>query len=67
MSDGNYNRALLPHTDYQSGVRAGRAAERGLAIDTLRDVLAEQLPELSVDDLERVVSEFRLKLAEREP
>lgn len=67
MSDGNFNRALLPHTDFQSGVRQGRASERALAIDTLKDVLAEQLPDLSEDDLARVVSEFRLKLAEREP
>lgn len=67
MSDGNFNRALLPHTDYQSGVRAGRAAERTLAIETLKDVLAEQLPRLEEDELDRVVSEFRLKLAEREP
>ena len=57
----------MPHTDYQSGVRAGRAAERTLAIETLKDVLAEQLPRLEEDELDRVVSEFRLKLAEREP
>lgn len=67
MSDGNFNRALLKHTDYQSGVRAGRAAERTLATETLAEVLEEQLPRLEEDERARVVSEFRLRLAEKEP
>ena len=28
MSDGNFNRALLPSTPYASGVKAGKAQER---------------------------------------
>ena len=32
MSDGNYNRNLLPYHQYQSGLKAGRAQMRTLAI-----------------------------------
>lgn len=31
MSDGNFNKALLPRTDFQSGIRAGKATARNLA------------------------------------
>ena len=32
MSDGNFNRNLLPYRDFQSGVRAGRAQMRTAAV-----------------------------------
>ena len=32
MSDGNFNRNLLPYRDFQSGVRAGRAQMRTAAL-----------------------------------
>ncbi|MBR1838118.1 MAG: hypothetical protein IJ786_01000 [Bacteroidaceae bacterium] len=40
MSDGNYNRNLLPYRDYQSGLRAGRAQTITRAVETLRGILA---------------------------
>ena len=33
MSDGNYNRNLLPYHNYQSGLRAGQAAMRHRAVE----------------------------------
>lgn len=39
MSDGNYNRNLLPYQNFQSGLRAGRASMRTLAYETLAQVL----------------------------
>ena len=33
MSDGNFNRSLLPHTPYHSGLQAGKAMARMQARD----------------------------------
>ena len=32
MSDGNFNRALLPHTPYASGLKVGKAMMKMQAI-----------------------------------
>lgn len=39
MSDGNYNRNLLPYHDYRSGLRAGRAQAKQLAIAAFKEWL----------------------------
>lgn len=57
MSDGNYNRNLLPYRDYQSGVRAGRAQARAQAVETLKAVLDER--SLSSDEQEEILAQFR--------
>lgn len=36
MSDGNYNRNLLPYTQYTSGVKAGRAQMKTLAAEAFK-------------------------------
>lgn len=36
MSDGNFNRSLLPHTPYHSGLQAGKAMARMQAIETFK-------------------------------
>ncbi len=41
MSDGNFNRALLPHTPYQSGLKVGKAMARKAALDAFREYLAQ--------------------------
>ena len=47
MSDGNFNRALLPHTPYASGLKAGRAQERQHALEAFDKWLIEKHPELT--------------------
>ncbi len=42
MSDGNYNRNLLPYRQYESGLRAGRAQGRTLALRAFAQWLEEQ-------------------------
>lgn len=42
MSDGNYNRNLLPYHQYESGLRAGRAQARTLALRAFAQWLEEQ-------------------------
>ena len=41
MSDGNYNRNLLPYKPFESGPRAGRAQMRELALKAFREWIAE--------------------------
>lgn len=62
MSDGNYNRNLLPYHNYQSGVRAGKAALRQLAIDELRRQIEELRPDLPAGEVEKRVARMREKL-----
>ena len=52
MSDGNYNRNILPYRDYQSGVRAGRATMRTRAMEKLRELLSKtNLPEEEQEEI----------------
>lgn len=62
MSDGNYNRNLLPYHNYQSGVRAGKAVLRQLAIDELRRQIEELRPDLPAGEVEERVARMREKL-----
>lgn len=62
MSDGNYNRNLLPYRDYQSGLRAGRAQTMSRAISLLEELLADI--SLSVEQREQLLQSFRQRIAE---
>lgn len=44
MSDGNFNRNLLPYKNYQSGLRAGRAQMRTLALEAFSQWLTQHMP-----------------------
>ena len=41
MSDGNFNRNLLPYKNYQSGLRAGKAQMKIRAIAAMKVVLGD--------------------------
>lgn len=58
MSDGHFNRALLPHGSYQSGLKMGRAAERKLCEEALRQTLKRLFPEQEAQN-QQIVSAFR--------
>lgn len=62
MSDGNYNRNLLPYRDYQSGLRAGKAALRQRAIDELRRQIGELRPDLPPEEVETRLARMRESL-----
>ena len=64
MSDGNFNRALLPHGGYASGVRAGQAAERKRSVVVLERLLEEKFPELKEEERLQVVRRFKEMIAE---
>ena len=42
MSDGNYNRNLLPYHQYTSGLKAGRAQMHTLALRAFERWISEQ-------------------------
>ena len=58
MVCGNFNRALLPHTPYASGLKMGRAQMRKRAVEGLRVLLSERCGELGADVREALVEDF---------
>ena len=47
MSDGNFNRQLLPKTELASGLRAGKAQMRAKAEHAFDEVINTMLPDVS--------------------
>lgn len=62
MSDGNFNRALLPSTPYRSGVRMGQQQTKAKAIESLRLALEQAEPPLSEEQTDAIVKNFELIL-----
>lgn len=62
MSDGNFNRALLPSTPYRSGVRMGQQQTKVKAIESLRLALEQAEPPLSEEQTDAIVKNFELIL-----
>ncbi len=63
MSDGNFNRALLPSTPYGSGLRMGQQQMRSRAIEAFTVWAKEKFPTLSDEELSEWVADFRHRLA----
>ena len=59
MSDGNFNRALLPHTPYASGMKTGRAIARMRAMEAFAQWLQTEQPSLTDDEQKAKVEDFR--------
>ena len=62
MSDGNFNRALLPSTPYRSGIKMGQQQLRIKAEAAFREVVKEKSPTLSDEALDNISEEFHTKL-----
>ena len=62
MSDGNFNRALLPSTPYRSGVKMGQQQMRARAIEVFKAVVREKFPDLTDEELCEWVEDFRGRL-----
>ena len=60
MSDGNFNRQLLPPNSYRSGLQVGRQQMRQKALDALSQILASS--SLNEEEKERMLSEMRARL-----
>ncbi|MBO7068491.1 MAG: hypothetical protein J6W52_07420 [Bacteroidaceae bacterium] len=62
MSDGNFNRALLPSTPYASGIKMGRQQMKSKAVTAFQDTIKEKFPTLSDEELQPIVKSFVSKL-----
>ena len=62
MSDGNFNRALLPKNELSAGIRAGKAQMRSKAENAFREIIEECFPDLSQKDKENIHNLFMEKL-----
>ena len=58
MSDGNFNRSLLPHTPYASGMKAGKQIAKMHAVEAFRKVLDRLCPQLSEEEKRNEVDRF---------
>ncbi|MBR1801158.1 MAG: hypothetical protein IJ767_06665 [Bacteroidaceae bacterium] len=59
MSDGNFNRALLPHTPYASGMKMGQAMARAKAEQAFKEWLRADQPVLTDAEVEEKLEAFR--------
>ena len=59
MSDGNFNRALLPQTPYASGVKMGQAMARAKAERAFREWLQAERPQLTDEQIDEKTQVFK--------
>lgn len=62
MSDGNFNRSMLPSNSYQSGVRAGRSQMRIKAIHLVEELLQDELATIDEEKRAQLLQLFRQRL-----
>ena len=62
MSDGNFNRALLPSTPIASGIKMGKQQMKAKAVLTFRETIKEKFPTLTDEELQDIVTYFSSKL-----
>lgn len=62
MSDGNFNRALLPSTPYRSGIKMGRQQAIAKAKEELRLALEQAQPPLTLEQKVSITLHFEKRL-----
>ena len=62
MSDGNFNRALLPSTPIASGIKMGKQRMKAKAISAFKETIKEKFPTLTDEELQDIVISFSSKL-----
>ena len=62
MSDGNFNRALLPKHELSAGIRAGKAQMRAKAEKAIKEVINQFFPDATAETKESATKEFIDKL-----
>lgn len=66
MSDGHFNRSFLPHGDFASGVRVGKASERAICLEAFAEMLRELNPGLTEEQYEDARSRFKSLILSKE-
>ena len=59
MSDGNFNRSLLPHTPYHSGLQAGKAMARMQALKAFKLYLTQSAPQITEEEIKIQTRRFQ--------
>lgn len=67
MSDGHFNRSFLPHGDFASGVRVGRASERALCVEVFAEFVDRLCPLATDTDRQALCERFKATIVSREP
>ena len=62
MSDGNFNRALLPKNELTAGIRAGKAQMRAKAEKAFRETIEHFLPDMTDEAKREMKEEFMSRL-----
>ena len=62
MSDGNFNRALLPKNELTAGIRAGKAQMRTKALNAFSELLETDFEGLSEQQKTELKERFAEKL-----
>lgn len=62
MSDGNYNRNLLPYNNYRSGLNAGHAQMKRRALEAFDTWYAEVHPDARQEQVEAARRAYRALL-----
>lgn len=65
MSDGNFNRSLLPHTPYHSGLQTGKAMAKMKAAEAFRETISQAMPDMSSDELNKLTAQFSSTLSRK--
>ena len=63
MSDGNFNRALLPSTPYRSGHKMGEQQMKAKAQQVFTTLIKEKFPTLSDEEQKSLKAEFDRRLS----
>ena len=64
MSDGNFNKALLPKSELSAGIRAGKAQMRTKAEKAFESVINDFFSDIETDRKEELKTAFMNKLRE---
>ncbi len=59
MSDGNFNRALLPKNELTAGIRAGKAQMRTKAEQAFLQTIKTYYPDLSPEQQDSMMKHFK--------
>lgn len=62
MSDGNFNRSLLPHTPYASGMTAGKRIMKMHAVEAFRAAVERLCPTLNEEERKQEAERFEKEL-----
>ncbi len=65
MSDGNFNRSMLPSNSFQSGVRAGQARMQQFAQEAFKATLDQHKALVSPDIADQLLTTFLQQLKQR--